>query len=321
MRIGNLRNFRFLNPFFLARDWVMSKTGLFKVKREIKRFLFLKQLVWEDAKKKRRIAKQIMCLPDGLLSSSLSDTDFVISLTSYGKRVEDSLPYALFSLVTQTERPHIIVVYLDENNWSNEVLPPLLKKLQRVGVVFSYCEDIRSFKKLIPALKQFPNNPIITVDDDFYYHPEYLAWMTEAYKLSDKKTILGQWGCIPEKKNGQYIPYNEWKDCKHGDENSPISFYGCGCCYPPHIFDDEILKQDVFMNLCPKADDLWFWVMEERLSIERKYIPQKGYGYHRSVDRVFDYNVGADGCLTLSNVIKGENNVQLHNLLEYYNLE
>jgi hypothetical protein len=75
------------------------------------------------------------------------------------------------------------------------------------------------------------------------------------------------------------------------------------------------------MKLCPTADDIWFWAMEERQGIKRKYITPMGYGHHQSVNRIYDYNVGADGCLTLSNVINGENDRQLRDVLDYYNLD
>ena len=320
-KLNKLRKKRGLRFLFAMRDGFMVKMGLFSLKRNLKYRVFLKRLTREDRKKKQEIEKKIMELPNGMFKTTLEDSDFVLSLTSYGKRVETSLPYTLYSLVTQTIRPAKIAVYLDDNHWGDEKLPPILKKLQSVGVEFNYCEDLKSFKKLIPALIQYPNNPIITFDDDFYYNPEYLSWMTKAYQESDKKTVLGQWGCIPEKKDGKYIPYNEWKDCKYGNENSPISFYGCCCCYPPLVFDDEILKKEVFLKLCPKADDIWFWAMEERQGIKRSYIPQKGYGYHSPIDRIYDYEIGADNCLTLANGINGENDKQLLNVLEYYHLE
>lgn len=320
-KLNKLRNIKGLHFFFVARDWFMEKTGLFALKKAIKYRLFLKRLAREDKRLKNQVAKKIMDLPDGMISGRLDESDFVLSLASHGKRVGDTLPYALYSLVTQTILPQKIVVYLDREHWSDEKLPDLLKKLQSVGVDFRYCEDLKSYKKLIPALIQFPNNPIITFDDDFYFHPQYISWMLDAYNHSDKRTVLGHWGCIPEKKGGKYIPYNEWRDCKYGDEHSPISFYGgSGVCYPPHVFDGEILRKELFMELCPKADDIWFWAMEERQGIRREYITHKGYGCHTPVDRFYAYEVGSDNSLTKSNVINGENDKQLRNVLEYYHL-
>ncbi len=321
-RLSELRRIKWLHPLFVVRDWLMKNSGLFALKKRIKYHIFLKRLVREDNNLKKQIEEIIMRLPDGLLTNNPEESEFVLSLTSYGERMTTSLPYALCSLINQSEPPKTIAVFLDQDHWNDDSLPVLLKKLRSVGVGFYYCEDIKSYKKLIPALKRFPNNPIITFDDDFYYNKNYLAWMKEAFSKSDKKTVLGQWGCIPEKSDGKYIPYNLWKDCNKGDDTSPSSFIGCaGILYPPHIFDEEILNKDVFMKLCPKADDIWFWAMEERQNIKRKYISPKGYGYHRPVDRIFDYEIGADGCLTLSNGINGDNDWQLRNVLDYYGLE
>ena len=259
----------------------MEKTGLFKLKKRIKCFFFFKRLQYEDSRKKRMIERKIRKLADPFPKSNPSSVAFVVSLTSYGKRVKDCLPYTLYSLLTQTVRPYKIAVYLDECSWNDDKLPPLLKRIQSIGVDFYYCDDLRSYKKLIPALRQFPDNPIITVDDDFYYHPRLIEWLSEAYIKSDKKTVLGQWGCIPEKKDGKYMPYNQWKECNYGDDNSPISFYGgFGTSYPPHIFDDEILNSAVFMSICPKGDDIWFWAMEERQGIKRAYIPHNNKSNH-----------------------------------------
>lgn len=316
-----LRNITFLRPIFRWRDDFMEKNGLFKIKAKLKYKLFLKHLALDDSLKKRRIARAIKKIPNGLLSSSIADSDIICSLTSYGERVYYALPYMLYSLLVQTLLPKKIVVFLDADHWSDDKLTPLLKKIQQVGVEFHYCEDIRSYKKLIPAMKMFPNNPIITLDDDFYYHPNHIQWLTEAYAQSDKHTVIGQWGCIPIKKDGKYIPYNQWLDWRKGDDNSPISFFGgLGCVYPP-IFDGEILKADIFMKLCPTADDIWFWAMEERQHIKRQYIKQIGNSYHIPIDRIYNYDVAGDNCLHAINGLQGQNDVQLRALLDYYHLE
>lgn len=317
-----LRNFRILRPFFFIRDWFMEKTGLFQLKYQIKQKLFFKRLICEDKQLKRHIDKQILKLSDNIITNEITDNDIIVSLTSYGKRVVDALPYALYSLVTQTILPKKIVVYIDENKWSDDNIPDILKQFQRIGVTICYCEDLRSHTKLIHALKQFPNNPIITVDDDLYYNKHCVEWLTNAYVQSDKKTILGMWGCIPEKKDGKYLPYSQWKDCKYGNEHSEISFYGVGsCCYPPHVFDDEIFKKEIFLKLCPTADDIWFWAMEERLLIKKQYISHFGHGYHRSVNRIEAYDLNQRGTLMYQNVMGGRNDKQLRAVVDYYQLD
>ena len=320
---AKLRQNKFLRPLFYVRDYIMDVTGLFKLKAKIKQKFFYQKLLREDAQKKIEIEKKIYQLPNCFIDSvNITNDDIIISLTSYGKRVEDTLPYALYSLLTQTIIPKKIAVFLDNENWSYEKLPTLLKKLQIIGIDFYYCKDIRSYKKLIPALQKFPNNPIVTMDDDFYYNPKYMEWITSAFENSDKKTVLGQWGCVPEKKDGKYIPYNQWKDCKHRNQDSEISFFGCGgCLYPPKIFDDEIFNEEVFMKHCPTADDIWFWVMEKRLNIKTQLIEPSGYGYNQSVNRIEEYDWSQKGTLMHTNVVGGRNDEQLRALLELYKID
>lgn len=321
MSLKSIRSYKALKPLMKLRDGFMEKTGLFKVKARIKQRLFLKKIVKEDKAKKLAIYNQVFALPDSRIVGANPGNGIIVSVTSYGKRVIDTLPYMLYSLLQQSLLPERIVVWLDWDNWDDSKLPLLLVKMKGLGVEFRYCEDLKSYKKLIPSLEAFPDNPIVTLDDDFYYHHDYIKWITEAYDKSDKMTVLGQWGCIPEKSDGKYVPYNEWKDCKYGDEISPVSFFGCGCCYPPYIFDDEIKKKAIFMKLCPTADDIWFWAMEERQNIKRQYILQKGNGYHTSVNRIEEYDWSLDCTLMHQNVVVGRNNAQLDAVVAYYGLD
>ena len=320
-KLYRLRNIKFLGFLFRFRDKMMFSLGLFELKKKFKRNVFFTRLKIEDWLKKKKIDRELKSLPNNLIDSNFNEGNIIVSVTSYGKRVYDALPYMLYSLLIQTILPEKIVVYLDYDNWSISNLPRQLKRLQEVGVDIRFCKDIRSYKKLIPALVDFPNNAILTLDDDMYYHRSYMEWMTIAYNVSDKKTVLGQWGCIPTKKNGLYIPYNEWPDCKLGSKDDEKSFIGCcGICYPPHVFDDEILNEEVFMQICPIADDIWFWAMEERLGLKRQYIEPWGRGYHTSVNRIEEFDRSQIGTLMSQNLIAGKNDQQLFNVIDYYKL-
>ena len=318
----NNKHNKIIAPILKRFRRCVAAIGYYSLKKKIKRYFFISKLKKEDKAKKKEIDKLILAMPDNLLKHDISENDIILSLTSYGKRVTDTLPYALYSMLTQSLCPAKIVVYLDNDNWNDEKLPFILQKLRRIGVEFYYCEDIKSYKKLIPALRMFPNNPIITLDDDFYYNKHFTEWMTSAYNASDKKTILGQWGCVPQKKDGTYLPYNSWPDCIYNVKDEEISFYGCCCCcYPPHIFDEEILKEEIFMQLCPTADDIWFWAMEERQKIKRAYIKPAGYGYNVYVNRCEEYWVDVDNTLMAQNVTNGKNNTQFRAVVDYYHLE
>ncbi len=310
-----------MQPLFRLYDWFMTHTGLFEVKKKIKHYFYLRRLVREDAALKRQVAQKIEQLPHDMLQRKDDATDVIVSLTSYGKRVTDSVPYAIYSVFAQSVLPNRIVLWLDDEHWNDDNLPYLLKRLKQSGLEIYYCKDIRSYKKLIPSLKMFPDNYIVVIDDDFYYNKDFVKWMKDAYNNSDKRTVFATWGCIVGKKDGKYLPYSQWKDCLYGDANSEYSLFGGGGGgYSPKIFDKEIFREDLFMTLCPTADDIWFWIQEKRMGVKTQLTEKHGYGLHRLVDRITAFDIEGGGGLTAINVLGGKNDEQLKKALEYYHL-
>jgi len=301
---------------------ILQIVGYYKIKKRIKHRLFCKRLIREDTAKKRNIQAQIMAMDRSRLYRNNNANDIIVSLTSYGVRVNDTLPYTLYSLLQQSYMPNRIVVWLDNVNWNEDKLPEVLKKLQSLGVEFYYVDDLRSYKKLIPALKKFPHNTIITVDDDMYYNNQLIKWLVDANNEYGGKSVIGTWGVVEEMVNGKYLPYSQWKDEVVSGTNPQFSLIGCGgILYPSDVFDDEILKEDVFMKLAPSADDLWFWAMEKRQGIPVRVTPNARYGLHTPVNRVDAWDPNRGGSLYLINEINGKNDFQLKNLIDYYKFE
>lgn len=317
--LRKIRNIKCLTPIIKVRDRFMEKCGLFKWKAKWKKKMFYFQLKWEDANFKKKVEQKLRHVPAGTIDGKYTANDVIISVTSYGKRVSDTLPYMLYSLLEQTKLPHKVLVYLDKNHWSDGQLPPILKECQRIGIDFVYCDDLLSYKKLIPALKMFPDNPIITFDDDFYYNPHIIEWLIRDYKKSDKRTVIGSWGGIVEYKDGEYAPYTQWKDCAYRKGDEEISLYaGNGTIYPPHLFDEEISNKDVFLDLAPTADDIWFWVMEKKAGIKIQLIPEAGGHINRPVNRIDAFVFEKGNALYYENCVLGKNDEQFYKLVEKY---
>ena len=94
----------------------------------------------------------------------------ILSLTSYGRRTKTSVVYyTLVSLLNQTLQPDRIVLCLDREKWNIDNIPDKLKSLLQYGVDIEFCKDVKSYTKLIPCLKKYPNDILITVDDDIIY--------------------------------------------------------------------------------------------------------------------------------------------------------
>ena len=320
-----LRNkFRRLSISYLGNIMfyaLLEKIGYYRIKKRWRDYTLRKRLIYEDTKQRESTLCAIESI-NGLILQKKNDTsDIIVSLTSYGVRVTETLPYSLFSLLKQTIKPNRIIVWLDEKNWNESNLPTPLNKLHEAGVEFMFYEDIRSYKKLIPTLRLYPNNLIITVDDDLYYNQHLIEWLLDAYMKSDKRTVIGTNATGVGVKDGKYLPYSQW--LPNDISAAELCLIGCGgILYPPSVFDNEILKHDLFMRLAPTADDLWFWVMEKRVGLRTTVASHYGAHIHTAVNRLNVYfpEENPDTLYYLNELIGNKNDEQLNNLINYYQL-
>lgn len=320
---GRLRQVAFLKPFISARDSLMKRMGLFKVKSSIKRKYSYLKWRFEDNRRRKKIERRISQLPDSFLHKegrSFSPM-LTVSLTSYGKRVEKSSPYAIYSILDQTVLPDRIVLNIDKKKWNKDNIPAVLKKLERIGVIIQFIDDIGPHTKLLPSLSHFPDDVIITVDDDVYYEQNTIEELLNAYKNSDKKTVICREGKCLIKEDGCFRPYSKQPALsKFSDSPYKLPFGVAGVLYPPHIFSDEIFNIELIKRLCPKADDIWFGVMELRESIKVEYLINNSWT-RTSVDRNEEYNPSVSGALYLLNDWEGQNDVQWKALMDYYKID
>lgn len=300
---------------------ILHKVGYYTLKKKYKDYILRKRLCKEDDARKKKVMSEINAITSPLLQKMNDSTDIIISLTSYGARVKDTLPYTLYSLLSQTFKPNRIIVWLDNVNWNEGNLPESLEKLRQAGVEYMFTEDIRSYKKLVPTLIEFPKNLIITVDDDLYYNPYLVEWLLDKYNHSDKRTVIGTLATMTTFVNDEYLPYSQWdSSCKGEGE---LCLIGCGgILYPPCVFDGEIIKKDLFTKLAPTADDLWFWAMEKRIGLHTALTEHYGYGLHVAINRlcVFFPTENPDNLYYINELVENRNDIQLQNLIKYYNL-
>jgi hypothetical protein len=233
---------------------------------------------------------------------------FIVTLTSYGKRVNKKAPYAIRSLLNQSIQPDRIVLYLAHGT----TIPTELEKLRSAGLEIRFCDDLRSYKKLIPALSEFSNDILVTADDDIYYPSDWFKLLKESYLQNTSKIHCHRAHeiCLDEDKN--IIPYLQWRqEVKSIEYSKRIFPTGCGgVLYPPHSLADEVFNRSVFQSLCPYADDVWFWAMA-RL---------KGTGYalvKGCIPETVDIGINDDGLMKI-NVTENKNDEQIQNIIKMY---
>lgn len=256
--------------------------------------------------------------------STSADSDraekLIVSLTSYGRRLKDVAPYAIKSLMRQTYKPDIIVLWLD-NNWNDQNLPKEIKSLKTKGLQVKYCEDTKSFKKLVPALSEYPNDLIFTADDDIFYPKDTLKRVMNAHNNHPDR-IIGVRGyeLSFDDKSGILRPYNEWSLLKKGIAgNSIVLTGGAGCLYQSKLLHSDVTNVQLFRNLSPNADDIWFFFMEylagssiEIISIcKRNIIP---------IDSFYQF-FHKNSSLASSNCGLAQNDIQIRAIMSHYGID
>ena len=299
------------------QDW-----GLYELKAKYKQKKYYWKIKQADEQQKKTVAQFIAALPANLLPRNNDKNDIIVSLTSYGNRVIDSVPFALYSLFTQTQLPNRIILNLDKNKWNDANIPLLLKQLQKSGLEINYCEDTGPHTKLIPTLSSCPDNIIITVDDDVYYDKQLVEQLVNSYNNSDRKSVICRWGKIFEKQNSEIVTYSKLKDSKFGNQfNTYIPYGVAGVLYPPHVFSKEIFNKLIYREMCPYADDIWFGLIEYMENVNVLFISDTTWPDGISdVNRLDEWVEGKSNALYIQNDFYGRNDKQFKELIKYYNL-
>lgn len=246
-----------------------------------------------------------------------SRPSLVVTFTSYGRRVGTTVIHVLKSLLLQSHRPDRIVLWLDNVNFSSENIPLKLARFcSKYGVEIRFCEDIRSYKKLVPALELCPDDILVTVDDDLVYKRDFLKSLYEAH-LQTPTQILCTLAHCPRVKDGYFLPYREWKQnvTKMGNE-AVFPLGGAGTLYPPHSLFKDVSNKELFMKLAPQADDIWFWAMAVMAGTKHRLI-DFGYAFYQ-IDLLYQ-KLHSNSSLMSSNLHKDCNDVQIRSIMEYYN--
>jgi hypothetical protein len=188
----------------------------------------------------------------------------IVSLTSYPPAIRFVRDVAL-SILNGTVKPDKIVLYLTFSQFGENELPSDLIELQAQFPIFeirNYDEEIRSYRKLIPALIDFPNDIIITIDDDVAYNKNMLQSLLRLHKLYPAVIFAHR-----AKQLSLDKPYRTWKKYrwykylfkKHYHRYGNIFTGVGGVLYPPNSLKAEMLDSKLFRELAPTTDDIWFW--------------------------------------------------------------
>lgn len=182
----------------------------------------------------------------------------LISLTSIPSRLK-KVHITIRSILHQSKQAKKVILWLNEKDKNH--IPKSLSNL--VGTTFEirYTPLTCSHKKLIHTLELFPDDIIVTCDDDFIYN---YNWLEKIYKqhLQHPKAIIGNFTRqIQYDVNGNLLDYKKWKHQQPENKKTILAIGAEGILYPPKSLSPIATDINLALELAPKADDLWFKAM------------------------------------------------------------
>ena len=211
----------------------------------------------------------------GVTDTSASFGRIIISISSFPARIE-KIWITLESLLRQTHKPDMIILWLSRQQFPNEIadLPQNLIALQARGITIRFVdEDYRSHRKYLYTLCEYPNDILVTADDDLIYPPHLLAdiWHTH---LAQPDAIITTYAHGKEyDQSGHLRPYTEWRN---NSTDGPYFFCsGGGTLFPVGSLSPETTDIKTAIHLCPYADDIWLNVMALRQHTTVEHIPYR----------------------------------------------
>lgn len=195
-----------------------------------------------------------------LVLKNKKELPVIVSLTSIPSRLS-TLHLTIRSILNQNVRPQKIVLWLHES--LKQEVPEQLGLLECELFEIRYSSLTCSHRKLIHSLELFPNDVIVTCDDDMMYRPNWLFLLYQEHLKNSDAIIANQTRYIQYTKRGDLLPYKLWiyQGDKPFNQNAVIPIGAEGVLYPPHVLSHLATDSDLFLKFAPKADDLWFKAM------------------------------------------------------------
>lgn len=201
---------------------------------------------------------------NALYSGKQRKERIIVSLTSYPERFAQ-IHTALKSIMLQTVKPDKIIVWLDEDV-KRECFTPKMHALEQYGIEYRTMPgDLKPHKKYIHAMQEFPDDIIITVDDDLIYAKDVIETLMKTHARYPNAVCARRVHKMTKKADGTIASYNDWlgEYCGCDTPSHALIATGVGgVLYPPHCLYEKAFDEELIMALSLKADDIWLKFME-----------------------------------------------------------
>jgi hypothetical protein len=242
-------------------------------------------------------------------TSVLGDADVVVSLTTFGPRLE-SVAYTLESIAAGTAKPRRMVLWLDDAD-AYAHRPDTLRRLEARGLEVGLTENYGPHTKYFPTLDGAieAGLPVVTADDDILYPRSWLAGLLTAAR-EHPGVINCYRASVVALEDGRLASYGRWPRCT--DTRTSVARFGTGVSgvhYPLTMLRELASRGTAFVDSCLKADDIWLHWVALRAGIPVRQIAAK--------PRHFPLLPGTqEQSLMADNVMLGRNDAYIAELYE-----
>ncbi|MDG4714314.1 hypothetical protein [Winogradskyella marincola] len=286
-------------------------------KRDKKRTKFGRWINWQLYKYlKINLVKYYKNFP---LKSLKIDTEsaVIVSLTTIPSRIE-YVYLPIKSLLNQTVPPKKIVLWLGEEFFTSKIedLPSTLQELIPLGLEIEFCKDLKAHTKYYYAFKKYPDNLVVTIDDDIIYPKNLIEVLLNKSNEFPKSVVANRVRKIVVD-NAGFKSYREWK-INTPRSNTPSHFLLAtgvsGVLYNPSLFLESIYDTQGMAKTNCIGDDIWL----KAAQIHSNIMVVKTDQFNRAFVEISE---AQDQSLFKTNVFESANDRQIKEVFTYFNID
>ncbi|WP_323736027.1 hypothetical protein PXD04_09090 [Methanosphaera sp. ISO3-F5] len=187
----------------------------------------------------------------------------IVSTTSVPEHMND-LHYTLYSLLNQQLKADKVILWLNEDKYPNQEidLPREVLKLKQNGLSIRFTKNYKNFNSIIPVLTTYPNDIIITANDNIYYPQDWLKNLYNTHKNNPENIITYKTQNITTNSENNIEEYEKW-ELNNNQKNISyrnIANHKAGVLYPPKTLHEDLINNNKF-NKYSENIDTWLWAM------------------------------------------------------------
>lgn len=266
------------------------------------------------------IALYILPFRNGLEKHSNRAHRIIVSFTSYPRRF-DAIPVVLKSLVYQSMKPDKIILHLTREECGDDV-PAQLLKLSKYGLEVEMVDaNLYPHNKYFYAMQKYPDDIVITVDDDLTYPLYLIRALYRSYKKYPDCVSAMRVHRITKNEDGSLCSYRDWEmEATDRTEPSRVLFATGvgGVLYPPHCLPSIAFDAENIKRLCLYADDVWLFFMEHYAGVKVRHVVEK-HGHKYDIGRQYIRKFYKQG-LSAVNVLHDQNDTQIQSVMQFLSI-